>query len=343
MAFSFPAEHGLSDGVSVGHVPTGGPPRCSGRRRASMQDALDHTKINASLYEKIHPALLQQMSDTSIQEENLGSVNFSLQYDPEQAILTVRLLQARDLVPRDLTGSADPYCRVCILPKKGVQLQSKVQKNTLNPEFQEEFLFDVLPTELNIKTLELLIFNFDQFSSDECIGQVHLPLEHIDLSEPVVLWKGISVYTKDQEEQDEQLGDLMFSIGYLSSAERLTVVVNKARNLRPCEHSKNTASPFVKVSLLFAGKRLKKKKTSTKRSTTNPVWNEALVFNLGKEFLGKIEMELVLYSDSLLGNNEPLGKVILAADSTALELAHWNDMANCKNAMARWHHLKSAS
>jgi len=29
----------------------------------------------------------------SIQEENLGCINFSLQYDPEQSLLTVRLIQ----------------------------------------------------------------------------------------------------------------------------------------------------------------------------------------------------------------------------------------------------------
>ena len=38
------------------------------------------------------------------------------------------------------------------------------------------------------------------------------------------------------------LGDLMFSLAYLSSAERLTVVVMKARNLRCIEENKNTAS-----------------------------------------------------------------------------------------------------
>ena len=31
----------------------------------------------------------------SIQEENLGCVNFSLYYDPEQSLLTVRLIQVR--------------------------------------------------------------------------------------------------------------------------------------------------------------------------------------------------------------------------------------------------------
>jgi C2 domain len=42
--------------------------------------------------------------------------------------------------------------------------------------------------------------------------------------------------------------------------------------------------PFVRVALISGGKRVKKKRTSTKRNTLNPAWNEAVVFNLhGKE------------------------------------------------------------
>lgn len=45
--------------------------------------------------------------------------------------------------------------------------------------------------------------------------------------------------------------------------------------------------PFVRVELICGGKRIKKKRTSTKRNTLNPTWNEALVFNLhGKELSG---------------------------------------------------------
>jgi hypothetical protein len=40
----------------------------------------------------------------------------------------------------------------------------------------------------------------------------------------------------------EPQGELMFSMTYLASAERLTVVITKARNLKPPEESKTAAS-----------------------------------------------------------------------------------------------------
>ena len=108
----------------------------------------------------------------SIQEENLGSLNISLRYNPEQGLLTARLIQARDLVPRDFSGTSDPYCRICLLPNRKFQLHTRHHKNTLHPEFEEEFMFDASPHNLKKRTLEILVYDFDQFSRDECIGQV---------------------------------------------------------------------------------------------------------------------------------------------------------------------------
>lgn len=149
-------------------------------------------------------ALQRQQSIGNIEEENLGSVNFSLLYDSEQGLITVRLIQARDLVARDFSGTADPYCRLCLLPTKRTQIQSKVHKKTLNPEFHEEFIFDASSNEIGRMSLQILIYDFDQFSRDECIGEVVVPLGSLDLTERVTLWKGISPYNKKKKEVSDK-------------------------------------------------------------------------------------------------------------------------------------------
>ena len=103
------------------------------------------------------------------------------------------------------------------------------------------------------------------------------------------------------------------------------------------------SDPYVKVSLIAGGKRLKKRKTTPKRNTFNPIWNEALVFNLPHEHVDNIQVEFVTYNDNLLGNNEAMGKVVIGPNTSGEELAHWGDVMNSKNAMARWHHLGTAS
>jgi len=41
-----------------------------------------------------------------------------------------------------------------------------------------------------------------------------------------------------------------------------------------------SSDPYVKVYLVVNGRRLKKKKTSARKNTKSPVWNEAVSFSL---------------------------------------------------------------
>lgn len=51
--------------------------------------------------------------------------------------------------------------------------------------------------------------------------------------------------------------------------------------------------PFAKVSLLCGERRVKKKKkTAVRRATTNPVWNEAMSFNIPASLLASSAIEV---------------------------------------------------
>lgn len=61
--------------------------------------------------------------------------------------------------------------------------------------------------------------------------------------------------------------------------------------------------PYVKVSLMCEGRRLKKRKTSTKRNTLNPVYNEAIVFDVPPENIDQISLLIaVMDYDRLVSN-----------------------------------------
>lgn len=48
--------------------------------------------------------------------------------------------------------------------------------------------------------------------------------------------------------------------------------------------------PYVKVYLICQGKRIKKKKTSVKKNTLCPVYNEALVFDVPSENIDDVSL-----------------------------------------------------
>jgi hypothetical protein len=87
----------------------------------------------------------------------------------------------------------------------------------------------------------------------------------------------------------------MFSLSYLPTAERLTIVIVKARSLKWLD-GKDTGGQLitrlvhqqqcllsdccVKVFLIQNGKRAGKKRTSMKKDQPNPIFNEAMIFSV---------------------------------------------------------------
>ncbi|KAL4230229.1 hypothetical protein ACF0H5_010615 [Mactra antiquata] len=309
-------------------------PQANRQRRASMQEAIDFRKIDSKLYDR--RCLKRQQSVTNIEEDPLGSINFSIEFNSETSLLTVYLVEAENLVRRESGETMDPYCKLCILPDRRNQFKSKIHRKTRNPVFDEEFIFELDSDSIQTMALELLIFDHEPFLNHNCIGQVKLSFDNIDFTHRQTFWKPIKKH--EQKINSLTKGELIFSLGYLSSAERLTVVVMKAKNLHHTDESKLGIDPYVKVTLTTE-KKVKKKKTSTKHNVNSPAWNEALSFNLSRDLLQSVTLEFQVCHENKMGNDEVLGNIVVARDSTGDRRIHWDEMVNCRSAVARWHSL----
>lgn len=58
----------------------------------------------------------------------------------EDAVLSVRVVEARDLMPMDMAGKSDPYC---VLKFGTQESRTNFIKQDLNPVWNEVFAFDV--------------------------------------------------------------------------------------------------------------------------------------------------------------------------------------------------------
>lgn len=65
----------------------------------------------------------------------------------------------------------------------------------------------------------------------------------------------------------------------MPTAGKLTVVILEAKNLKKMDVG-GLSDPYVKIALMQNGKRLKKKKTSIKKCTLNPYYNESFTFEV---------------------------------------------------------------
>uniref|UniRef100_A0A674JCT8 Synaptotagmin n=1 Tax=Terrapene triunguis TaxID=2587831 RepID=A0A674JCT8_9SAUR len=254
--------------------------------------------------------------------ENLGKLQFSLDYDFQANQLTVGILQAAELPALDMGGTSDPYVKVFLLPDKKKKYETKVQKKTLNPAFNETFVFKVPYQELGGKTLVMAIYDFDRFSKHDIIGEVKVPMNTVDLGQPIEEWRDLQ---GGEKEEPEKLGDICISLRYVPTAGKLTVCILEAKNLKKMDVG-GLSDPYVKIHLMQNGKRLKKKKTTVKKKTLNPYFNESFSFEIPFEQIQKVQVVITVLDYDKLGKNEAIGKVFVGSNASGTELRHWSDM-----------------
>ncbi|KAM6976513.1 synaptotagmin-6 [Aplochiton taeniatus] len=268
--------------------------------------------------------------------QSCGKINFSLKYDYENQALLVTILKAFDLPAKDLCGSSDPYVKIYLLPDRK-KFQTRVHRKTLNPTFDESFQFPVPYEELAARKLHMSVFDFDRFSRHDMIGEVVLDnlFETSDLSRETNIWRDIQYATTESVD----LGEIMFSLCYLPTAGRLTLTVIKCRNLKAMDIT-GYSDPYVKVSLICDDKRLKKKKTTIKKNTLNPTYNEAIIFDIPPDSMDHVSLHISVMDYDLVGHNEIIGVMRVGCSAEGLGRDHWNEMlAYPRKPIAHWHQL----
>ena len=81
--------------------------------------------------------------------------------------------------------------RLYLLPDEKRYLQSKMKRKTRSPTFQETFMFTMSYNLLVERTLRITVFDVDRFMRQTIIGHVLFPLEHLDITRPVALWRDV--------------------------------------------------------------------------------------------------------------------------------------------------------
>ncbi|KAB0799289.1 hypothetical protein PPYR_07169 [Photinus pyralis] len=328
--------------------------RCFRKRRAKGDkkgmkgvDLKSVQLLGSSYKEKVQPDM-DELTENAEEpdegekpvEQKLGKLQYKLEYDFNQNSLSVTVIQAEELPALDMGGTSDPYVKVYLLPDKKKKFETKVHRKTLNPVFNETFVFKGIPyAEAMNKTLVFAIFDFDRFSKHDQIGEVKVPLCQIDLAQTIEEWRELQS-VEGEGGQDNKLGDICFSLRYVPTAGKLTVVILEAKNLKKMDVG-GLSDPYVKIALMQNGKRLKKKKTSIKKCTLNPYYNESFTFEVPFEQIQKVNLVVTVVDYDRIGTSEPIGKVVLGYNASGTELRHWSDMlASPRRPIAQWHTLK---
>ncbi|XP_048400471.1 synaptotagmin-like protein 4 [Stegostoma tigrinum] len=109
-------------------------------------------------------------------------------------------------------------------------------------------------------------------------------------------------------------GEIVFLLNYDQKKQALNIHVKECRNLAYGDENKRRSNPYVKSYLLPDKSRQSKRKTTVKRNTTDPVYNETLRYDITESQLIMRTLQLSVWHYDRFGRNAFLGEVDLSLD-----------------------------
>ncbi|XP_062870871.1 rabphilin-3A [Trichomycterus rosablanca] len=121
-------------------------------------------------------ALYEEEVNEGEDSEERGRILVALTYSSQLGRLIVGIVRCAHLAPMDSNGYSDPYVKICLKPDMGKKAKNKTQikKKTLNPEFNEEFSYEIKHSELAKKVLDITVWDYDMGKANDFIGGCQL-------------------------------------------------------------------------------------------------------------------------------------------------------------------------
>ncbi|XP_074086623.1 synaptotagmin-13 isoform X2 [Macrotis lagotis] len=262
-------------------------------------------------------------------------LHYSLSYDQQKAQLSVTLLEA-------VTGDHDVGCDCYIQGSVAsvtntVEAQTTLKKRLPHTTWEEALVFPLSEEERPAASLTLTLRTCDRFSRHSVVGELQLHLDEISLG--TAQWGELKTSAKTLATGS---GEVLLSISYLPAANRLLVVLIKAKNLHS-NQSKDVLGKdvSVKVTLKHQALKLKKKQTKRAKHKLNPVWNEMIMFEVPDDLLRASSVELEMLGQDEAGQSHVLGRCSLGLHSSGTQRSHWEEMLkNPRRQIAMWHQLQ---
>ncbi|XP_053815130.1 rasGAP-activating-like protein 1 isoform X2 [Vidua chalybeata] len=172
--------------------------------------SLSHQQISAEL-QGIDSWL--SLAPVNPDQEVQGEIHLELRV-PERGhprVLRCHLIQARDLAPRDPSGTSDPFGRVSCC---GHTLETSVVKKTRFPRWDEVLEFELPEGELGEAVLSVEVWDWDIVGKNDFLGRVEFFLDTL-CPGPTRGWFQLLPFPSTTEDHGGQLGALRLTVRLL--------------------------------------------------------------------------------------------------------------------------------
>ncbi|XP_010902191.1 double C2-like domains, delta isoform X2 [Esox lucius] len=286
-------------------------------------------------------------------ETYLGTLEFTLLFDHENNCLHCTIHKAKGLKAMDSNGLADPYVKLHLLPgaSKANKLRTKTLKNTLNPVWSETLMYHgITAADMTTKTLRLCVCDMDRLGRNEFIGEVRVALKKLSEGESKKFKMGLERIAQNKDinketmEQgapvaEEERGRILVSLCYSPEKSCLLVGIIRCAHLAAMD-SNGYSDPFVKIVLQPDMGKKSKYKTTVKKKTLNPEFNEEFTYEVPHEQLAKKTLEISVWDYDLGMSNDFIGGIELGINAKGVRLKHWFEcLKHIGKKVEYWHTL----
>ncbi|XP_044283435.1 synaptotagmin-like protein 2 isoform X1 [Varanus komodoensis] len=185
----------------------------------------------------------------------------------------------------------------------------------------------LLLSETESDTASELSFQFSRHKKCPSVGSHSSDMASVSSVSGSVL----SVYSGDFGSVSAQ-GLVQFALDYDEKNREFQIFVSQCQDLAIVDEKKGRTDPYVKTYLLPDKARMGKRKTSVKKRTLSPIYNEVLRYKIEKMVLLIQKLNLSVWHNDPLGRNSFLGEM-------EIDLAGWDWQNNKLN----WYMLKPRS
>ncbi|XP_015190814.1 PREDICTED: multiple C2 and transmembrane domain-containing protein 1 isoform X2 [Polistes dominula] len=285
----------------------------------------------------------QQEKEQYFQRTNrLADVNRKLKSQIWSSVVTIVLVEAKNLLPMDIDGLSDPYVKFRLGTEK---YKSKVMNKTLNPVWLEQFDLHLYEDPYLGQELEVTVWDRDRSHQDDLMGRTVINLATLERETTHRLWQDledgsgnifllltISGTTASEtisdlaahEETPRERSNLIQRYSLANTLQRprdvghLTVKIYRAQGLAAADLG-GKSDPFCVLELVNA-----RLQTQTEYKTLAPNWQKIFTFNV--KDINSV-LEVTVYDEDRDHKVEFLGKVAIP-------------LLRVRNGEKRWYALK---
>ncbi|CAF3816009.1 unnamed protein product, partial [Rotaria sp. Silwood1] len=173
--------------------------------------------------------------------------------------------------------------------------------------------------------------------SDEIVGEVIFPIKFNILDSTEMTFTQ-NLTTLHKQLSNQELGQMLISLCYQPTDSSVTIIVLKAANL-PRIGTTRLINPYFKIYMFYKNQRIFKKRSTIKRTTQTPVYNECFTFHIPNNDIENIYFDIILFDYDNHMKHEAIGTCSIGKEMNQ----HWNDVCHRQitKQIAHWYQLKS--